>query len=305
MALVVVNAGSPPPDRLWQIAASLPAGAPVVVMIHGYRFSPYSPLHDPHCHILGLHPREGARRAVSWPRALGFLDAHNPREGLAVAYGWEARGGLRAAYGQAASAGADLCPLIEALASAAGRPVAMIGHSLGARVALGALAHASPGAVGRLILLAAAEMRERAEAAIASPAGLLAEVINVTSRENDLFDFAMEVALSGGRKRALGFGLSRRTERWLDLQIDAADTLSTLKGMGFPVSGRALRCCHWSPYLRDGVFELYAAALRQPEALPLWLLRRNLPDRAAPRWSRLLARPWREQDASGTHARAA
>ena len=172
-------------------------------------------------------------------------------------------------------------------------------------MALGALARVTPGAVGRVILLAAAELQDRAEAAIASPAGMLAEVINVTSRENDLYDLAMELALSGGRRRALGFGLPRRTERWLDLQIDAPDTLSALKGMGFPVGGRALRCCHWSPYLRDGVFELYAAALRNPEALPLWLLRRHLPDRAAPRWSRLLARPWRGQDGTAPSATAA
>ncbi|AXC49518.1 hypothetical protein DRW48_07305 [Paracoccus suum] len=306
MALVVVNAGEAPPERTWQIAAALPAGAPIVVMIHGYRFSPHS-IHDPHNHILGLHPPADCRRAVSWPRALGFGNADDPREGLAVAFGWEARGRLRTAYGQAAAAGADLGPLVEALASAAGRPVAMIGHSLGARVALEALGHTAPGAAGRLILLAAAEMRDRAEVAIASPAGQLAEVINVTSRENDLYDFAMEIALSAGRRPALGFGLSRRTDRWLDLQIDASDTLAALKSMGFPISGQAQRYSHWSPYLRDGLFELYAAALRQPEALPLWLLRRHLPTRAAPRWSRLLARPWggRDTDAGGPHATAA
>lgn len=301
MALVVVNDGQTPPASLWRAAADLPPGVPVVVMIHGYRFSPHAPEADPHRHILGLDPHEGARRAVSWPRALGFRHPDRLEDGLAIAYGWEARGRLRTAYGQAAAAGAGLAMLIDALAVTARRPVALIGHSLGARVALTALARVEPGAVGRVILLAAAELRERAEAAICSPPGMLADVINVTSRENDLYDFAMEVALSGGLRRALGFGLAQRHDNWLDLQIDGPDTLRALRGMGFPVKGQALRCCHWSPYLRDGVFELYDAALRQPEALPLWLLRRHLPARAAPRWSRLFAR----REGPGPHAHAA
>lgn len=301
MALVIINHGETPPEMLWRACAALPPGVPVVVMIHGYRFSPSQPTSNPHRHILSLEPAEGSRRAVSWPRALGFRDPHDPADGLAIAYGWEAQGSLRSAYGRAGQVGADLAPLIDRLAGATGRPVGLIGHSLGARVALSAIADAAPGSVGRAILLAAAELRARAAEAMASPAGRAAEVINVTSRENDLYDLAMEVALSGGVRRALGFGLREARDNWLDLQIDAPETLQALRGMGFPVGGRTLRCCHWSPYLRDGVFQLYHAALRQPESLPLWLLRRHLPDHAAPRWSRL----WTRIDGDGQAPTAA
>lgn len=299
MALVVLNDDQDTPAALWQAVRALPPGAPVVVMIHGYRFSPHSPQHDPHAHILALNPREGGRRVVSWPRALGFAEADDPREGLAIAFGWEARGNLRAAYGRAGDAGARLARIIDRIAQTCGRPAGLIGHSLGARVALTALGEAGPDAVRRVILLAAAELRARAALALDSPAGRGAEVINVTSRENDLFDLGMELALTGGVRRALGFGLAEARENWLDLQIDDAGTLQALHGMGFRVSGQALRCCHWSPYLRGGVFQLYQSALRDPDGLPLRLLRRHLPAEAAPRWSRLLTRPGRNGHGGG------
>ena len=111
MALVIVNQGQTPPHALWAAAAALPPRAPLIVMLHGYRFSPSSPAHDPHAHILSLDPDPQARRVVSWPRALGFGDASDPAEGLAVAFGWEARGSLRGAYAEAARAGAELCLL--------------------------------------------------------------------------------------------------------------------------------------------------------------------------------------------------
>ena len=133
----------------------------------------------------------------------------------------------------------------------------------------------------------------RAEAAIASPAGMLAEVINVTSRENDPYDLALELILSAGRHRALGFGLDRPRPNWIDLQIDAPETLGFLGRLGFSIEGGASRACHWSPYLRAGLFEVWRAALCTPQALPLSLLAMARPERPARRWSRLLA-PQRE-----------
>lgn len=295
MALMAVN-GAQDRDAVLARAASLPRGAPVVVMIHGYRFSPDGgPDRDPHRHILSLTPDPGARRVVSWPAALGFT-AHGP-EGLAVALGWHADGSLRAAYARASAVGADLAQLIDRLAVTARRPVAVIGHSLGARVALAALRRASPGAVGRLVLLSAAELRERAEAAVASPAGMLAEVINVTSRENDIYDLGFELMLTGGRGRALGFGLPRPQRNWVDVQIDDPATRAGLAALGFSIDHRPCRACHWSPYLAPGVFDLYRAALSGPDRLPLRVLRAMLPDRPLPRWSRLL--PQRLQSRPG------
>lgn len=285
MALMAVN-DAQDRDGLLAQAAALPAGAPIVVMIHGYRYRPGAPDRDPHRHILSLAPDPHTRRVVSWPAGLGFT-ADGP-EGLAVALGWPADGGLRSAYARASDVGAELASLIDRLAVTARRPVALIGHSLGARVALAALCRAAPGTVGRLVLLAAAELRDRADAAIASPAGLLAEVINVTSRENDPFDLGFELILTAGRGRALGFGLSQPRRNWVDVQIDDPATRAGLAALGFTIDHRPSRACHWSPYMAPGVFELYRAALAGPDRLPLRVLRATLPDHPAPRWSRLL-----------------
>lgn len=285
MALHIVNAGQNASAAAWAAAKRLPDRAPLVVMVHGYRFSPHSPEHDPHRHILSLAPCDGARHAVSWPASLGF--SARGREGLAIAYGWEARGNLRGAYARAADAGAELAGVIDRLAVTARRPVALIGHSLGARVALAAMSRAAPGAVGRVVLLAGAEFRSCAENAAASPAGMLAEIINITSRENDPYDFALELLLRAGRDGTVGLGITRPRDHWIDIQVDQPETLAALRAMGFPVSDPVSRASHWAPYLRHGLFDFYRAALCQPWSLPLPLLARHMPQRQAPRWSRL------------------
>ncbi|MBU3031388.1 DUF726 domain-containing protein [Paracoccus marinaquae] len=290
MPVVKVNASQTPPPRLWQAAETLPEGAPVIVMIHGYRYSPSEPAFDPHRHILSLDPDHNLRRATSWPRALGF-GTDRPDEGLALAFGWEARGSLGGAYRRAGEAGTALAGIVSRLADQTGRPVAIIGHSLGARVALQTLHDAAAGSTGRVILLTGAEFRDAAAGALATPAGEAAEIINVTSRENDLFDFALEQWLSLGRRQALGFGLDRPARNWVDLQIDHRETLAALTALGFPTEQRPLRLSHWTPYLRRGLFDFYRTALCQPWALPLGMLRTRLPGRIEPRWSRLLASP--------------
>ena len=77
-------------------------------------------------------------------------------------------------------------------------------HSLGARVALTAAGLAAPGAVGRMILLAAAVFRGEAQAVLATAGGQAAEVVNVTSRENDLFDLALERCIRGQQRPGAG-----------------------------------------------------------------------------------------------------
>lgn len=294
MAILPVNAGQPLPAGLMARAAGLAPGAPIIVMIHGYRYCPTDPACDPHRHILSPEPaRPGARRSRSWPSALGF-SAEGP-EGLGIAFGWPARGRLSAAYRRAGSAGQELAELIAALSQVGARPVQLIGHSLGARVALQALAAAAPGEIGRMVLMAAAELRPAAEAAIDSPAGQRAEVINVTSRENDLFDLGLELLVGRARSPALGFGLSRSRRNWLDLQIDAAEVRDGLARLGFHIGTDIARACHWSPYLRDGLFDFYRMALARPWALPLGLLRDHLPIGQSPRWSRLLQGPTARQ----------
>lgn len=291
MPVVRVNAGHTLPEGLDHALRALPGHAPVIVMIHGYRYSPHATHCDPHRHILSLDPDRSQRRALSWPRALGFGTGQEEEEGLAIAFGWEARGTLGQAYERAGDAGRSVARLAGVLAQRTGRPVALIGHSLGGRVALRALQDADPGSIGRVVLLTGAEFRDRAAAALDSPAGRRAEVLNITSRENDLFDFALEMWLDRGRRQALGFGLDRPAGNWLDVQIDDQATLDALDRLGFPVERRPLRLSHWTPYLRRGLFDFYRTALAQPWALSLPMLRASLPGRIEPRWSRLLAPP--------------
>lgn len=286
MPVMRLDACQPVPPALREAARGLPAGAPILVMVHGYRYSPQRPAHDPHRHILAP---EAAPGRMSWPQELGFRG--DPAEGLALTLGWEARGRLRGAYDRAQQVGADLGRLADELACLAGRPVGLIGHSLGGRVALQALAHAAPGSVGRVVLLAGAEFQDAARAALDTPGGAAAEVLNITARENDPFDFALEQWLTRGRARAIGAGLGQPRAQWLDVQIDDAAVLDALEALGFPTARGARLMSHWTPYRRAGLFAFYRAALCHPWALPLGLLRHHLPVRGQPRWSRLLAGP--------------
>jgi pimeloyl-ACP methyl ester carboxylesterase len=167
-----------------------------------------------------------------------------------------------------------------------GRPFDVIAHSLGARVALSALPHARRGDFRRLILLAGAEARRPAEAAMATEAGRSVQVINITTRENDVFDLLFEVLAAGWLDTAIGQGLRRTPANWLDVQIDQDATLAALARLGYPLPAPAARVNHWSPYLRRGVFTLYQALL--DGSLAVADLRAALPARRDPRWSRLL-----------------
>jgi len=262
---------------------NLPTQSPVVVMIHGYRFTPGIAGHCPHGHILSMNPPSGDRKATSWPRHLGLTGDN----GLAIGLGWKARGSVHGAYRRAAAAGralAELAALIRQIDPA--RQIDVIGHSLGARVALQALPDAKPGDFRRMILLAAAETRRPARAAMDSPAGRCTQVVNVTTRENDLFDFALEWLVSLGTDTALGQGPGRTLPHWLDLQIDQKATLGVLDRLGHALPPPPARICHWSPYMRPGIFALYRAMI--DGTLPLPALRDALPMRRDARWSRLV-----------------
>lgn len=263
----------------------LPPTAPVVICIHGFKFSPDLPEHDPHNHILALDPESDCPKALSWPRGLGF-GSDAPEEGLCIALGWPARGTLWQAYRQAQATGEALARIIWRM----DRPVHLFAHSMGARVALSALPHVTEGAVGRVVLMAAAEFRSTAQVAMDTEAGRSAEVINMCSRENDLFDLMFELALSSDHasSRSLSAGLGRDLRNWCDIQIDDATTRAAMKRLGFDIPAADKRICHWSPYLRSGVFDFYRQALRTPQALPLGLLTQLIPQDHHPRFSRLI-----------------
>jgi hypothetical protein len=119
---------------------------------------------------------------------------------------------------------------------------------------------------------------------MATASGRTAEIVNVRSRENTVFDLLFRAAIHPHRPfaRALGAGLGRAERRWLDLAIDCPQTRAHLAALGFRIPPPARAICHWSAYLRPGLFPLYRALLR--EGLPLAALReaptgRRVPDR--------------------------
>lgn len=240
---------------------ALPLNAPIVILIHGFKYAPGVSGHCPHRTILAERVPRQHWKVMSWPRHLGV---GRSADGLVIAFGWNAIGSIWQAYHAAGEAGRMLAGLVATF----DRPVHMLGHSLGARVALSATAHAPAGRIGRLVLIAGAELRSKARAAMASPAGRLADVLNVTSHENAAFDLMLE-AVMGFRGRALGAGMPD-LGGWTDLPVDTEATRERLARLGYRIAAPSRKICHWSLYLRPGLFPLYGAVIRGD--LPLvWL----------------------------------
>lgn len=251
------------PDALPAIGA-LPTAASVTILIHGYRFSPSHPRRSPHSHILGRHPRPGCWKAISWPRHL-HLDRSASHLGLA--FGWPAVGRLPTVAARAFAAGEGLAHLLHQIHGA--RPdlhLNLFAHSLGARVALQAIRLAPPRSVHRAILLSGAEYRDHARAALAAPGGGSAHVINVRSAANLPFDLAFRALVPAPHLLALPLAAGLAAANWTDLSIDSAATRAHLLRLGHRIPAPALRFCHWSGYLRPGLFPLYRRLLDPAEA---------------------------------------
>ncbi len=272
MALVSVNATGTGWDSSEPLAPALlrlPPQAAVVIMIHGYRFSPWVAGDDPHRHILSLTPRSDCWKAVSWPR---HLHLHRAGAGLGIGFGWHARGSLPSVAARAFDIGGTLAGLIHHIKDL--RPdlqVHILAHSLGARVALAAVAELQPGAVRRAVLLSGAEYRGLARAAMAAPGARQVQVVNVTSAENALFDALFRLAVPaptlGDWPIAAGL---RDLAGWTDLRVDCAQTRDALRRAGYRTRPPATRICHWSTYLRPGLFPLYRDLMdpARPDPLP-------------------------------------
>ena len=299
MPLIHVNAdtkGPAPHARQDDLATLLPgllaAEGPVILMVHGFKYAPGHHSECPHRHILSLTPERDSFKVLSWPGGLGFGQGYAD-EGLAIGFGWQARGTVWQAYAEAAKAGVRLAQLVSMIHDIApDRPVHALAHSFGARVILSALPHLPAHSIGRIILLAGAEFGQRATQCLDSPAGRSAEVINVTSRENDLFDFLLECLIAPPKRgdRSLGHA-NPVAPNILNLQMDDPETLAALHRLGFAIASPMARICHWSPYTRPGVFPFYSSLLRNAPELPLPLLRSMLPCSPTPRWSRILSLP--------------
>lgn len=104
--------------------------------------------------MLSLKRAPQYSRAFSWPLALGLHK--NDVSGLA--FGWPARGSLQSAFDRAQQAGYDLSLVISQLNKIAPqRPIDIIAHSLGVRVAIAALELLAFDSVDRIIAIAGAE----------------------------------------------------------------------------------------------------------------------------------------------------
>ena len=232
---------------LRRAAEALPAGAPIVVMIHGFRYDPRQAAHDPRASIYHAAPATD----VSWARHLRLLGP----EALGVGFAWRARGTIWRADRACARAAARLSDLLRRLREAApDRAIHLFAHSLGARVGLLAMAGA-PGVVGRAILLAPALSRAEARAAFSACGG--SEVACVTSDSNLLYDALLLAALPH-RGRMLSEGIGAPLPGWLDLSLDDPAGLARIGGR---VRAARRGICHWQGYLRPGVWPLYRALL--------------------------------------------
>ncbi|WP_168797777.1 alpha/beta hydrolase [Aliishimia ponticola] len=270
------------PDAL---RLTLPETGPIIIMIHGFK---YRPGHGSACPHGSIFATDTARGAAAWPRHLGFGLGHED-EGLGIAFGWNARGHLRQAYKRAATAGQELAALITQLRTRApGRRIHILTHSMGSEVAFCALPHLPAQSVSRILCLTGASFRSTALAAMDSPAGRTAELVNITSRENDLFDWLFEWSVPAPQRgdRAMGHGLKSRNIG--TLQLDHPEHITALARLGSHIAPPNRRVCHWSGYLRPGALRVWARAMRQPEQLPLHLI---APSPPAPRWSRIVALP--------------
>ncbi|WP_208349544.1 alpha/beta hydrolase [Pseudaestuariivita rosea] len=293
MPLIQVNTVSDRPivcKTLLQSALRRTDG-PVCILVHGYKFSPSTRGFSPHRHILALRPDDTCPKALSWPTKLGFTEQGG---GLCLAFGWEARGSIWRAYGRAATTGHALARLISSIKQIAPkRDITLMAHSLGSRVVLSGLQLLPPHSVRRAVLLAAADYRSVARKAMSSPAGRTAEVVNITSRENDLYDYMLGALIPSVRfgDTLLGRGLGARHTNWTDISLSCPTTLAELNTMGFAIAETGARMCHWSVYLRPGVFQLYRALLRHPNHYPVARLQ-NITDRTAfQRHDRLAPKP--------------
>ena len=284
---------------------SLPPAAPILILIHGYKFDPAHPVTNPHGSLFSFSADNSSRKIRSWPTGLGF-GRTDAASGLCIGFAWPARAshlgsllrrgrtGFAEVYDRAPAYGEKLAELVARIqAIAPGRVVDLLAHSLGARVALAALPFLDI-APGKVILLGAAEYDARAlEFLEALRCPRPPHVFNVTARANDVYDAMFEsfAPRRSWRDRAIGLGLGVQSPCWLDLQIDRADVAAWARQRGIPLTPWDARLCHWSFYTRRGAFDLYQAILRRRPGWDFASLR-AAPCFAGqePRWSRLRPR---------------
>ncbi|HUF56925.1 MAG TPA: hypothetical protein VMM55_10250 [Thermohalobaculum sp.] len=300
--------------------AALPSGAPVTVVVHGYRYAPRADgrLGGPHCphgllyraDDIGPNPRAKRPPLSAWPHALGFRE-DGAATGLCIAFGWDARRGRGAAlidvgrndfaavYADAAIAGRALARIFGLIGRR--RPLRLtsaMAHSLGARVVLRAMAERPDAAPGRVLLLGAAEYAGEARRLLADQdrggrrRADLPEVLSVSSRANDFYDWLFELFAPKPRQRgdrplgARGLGIPHL--RWMDIELDHPDLARWLSAQGLHLTRLPERVTHWSFYSDPGAMLFWSRVLRGQPGWDLAGLRaRRIPETRSARWSRM------------------
>lgn len=266
-----------------------PDEGPVVVMIHGFKYMPEDREHCPHRNLLALHPASMTPGAFSWPRLLGFGTGHTD-EGLAIAFGWPARGPLWQAHRRATRAGRALGQVLLAVRDQSpDRPIHIVAHSLGIEVAIEALHHLPAHSVDRIISMTGACYQSRVSEALHTPAGETCEFFDINSSENAVFDFLFERLVSPPKRgdRALGHGFSAPNA--ITLRLDNQAVLGHLKRLSTPIGPQERKICHWSSYTRPGIMRFYNDLLRRADVLTIPALRTGLPRPPAATRSRAFA----------------
>lgn len=280
MAVIAVNAPQARVEREDQVLAAiegLPQASSVTLMTHGYRYSPFHAETCPHRRLFSTKTRKSSWKSISWAHYLR-LDQH----GLGIGFGWPGTGRLDQAASQAFVAGEAMGGLIAMIHRE--RPdlrINLIAHSLGVRVALRALSDQRANSVETLVLLSGAEFRDAATRAALSPAGQTARILNVTSGENLAFDalFRLFAPSKHAFAPAVSAGLRLPRSRWLDLKIDDPAHLNALRSLGYRPAAPGHRICHWSSFLRPGLFPLYRDLLGAHGAASFARLTNALPAR--------------------------
>ncbi|MEX0308750.1 MAG: alpha/beta hydrolase [Tateyamaria sp.] len=282
--------GSPASARSALNAAAAGTG-PIMVLVHGFKCDPGCAGCSPHATIFGRTPHPDKQDQTQWLRHLGFGTGDRD-EGLAIAFGWRARGNLWRAQRSARVAGQHLANVIRTIREKAPhRPIHAITHSMGSEVVFEALQALQPHDMDRIIALTGASYASRAAAAMQTPAGRSAELFNITSRENDMFDFLFERLITPPVRGDWAMGAGVDLPNAVNVQLDCPRTLAILTRFGAHIATPRRRICHWSSYTRPGALRFYAHTLRDPEAVPLAALKHTLPAATTPRWSRMFALP--------------
>ena len=269
---------SDPRLHLAQALRGLPDGAPIVIMIHGYKYHPRAQSTDPHRLLFSPRPEVSCTRSVSWPLELGFAQL-GVDDGLAIGFGWEGRPSRKIApkpflnsfahvYAQATRAGGHLARVLGWIAELApGRAVDLIAHSLGARVAFCGISRRASDNLGRLILMGGAEYASVVDQSFRrSDHAQMPEVFCVRTRQNAFVDFLFEsfAPRSHPHDFAIGRGYQGPRDRWMNIRLDDPATLGVLSARGIglsrPAAGKLVD--HWGFYQRAGIMKFYRQLLR-------------------------------------------